>query len=123
MILRHLDILLFDMFHADFFQMRTEIHILVGVSGSVGSMVSRISPRKLDILPHLCAEFFHRGVEHEESAVEFEESHDSIRCCDCKTQCPRKPIHILLICRIRLDTEKRRNCKAPNCHCHTQSIE
>ena len=123
MILRHLDILLFDMLHADFFQMRTEIHILVGVSGSVGPMVSRISPRKLDILPHLCAEFFHRGVEHEESSVEFEESHDSIRSCDRQTQCPRKPIHILLIGRICLDTEERRNCKASNRHCHTQSIE
>ena len=123
MVFRHLDILFFNMLHAYFFQMRTEIHILVGMCGPMGSVMPRISTGKLDILPHLRAQFLHRGMEHEKSAVEFEESHDSICSCDRKTQSPRKPIHILLICRIRLDAEKGRNGETSNRHCHAESIE
>lgn len=123
MIFRHLDILLLNMLHADFLQMRTKKDILVGVRGSVRSMMSGVSPGEFNILPHLRAEFLHRGVEHEEPAIQFEERHDSIRSSDRQTQRPREPVHVRLIGGIRLNTQQRRNRETPHRHRHSETVE
>ena len=123
MVFRHLDILFLNMLHADFLQMRTKIDILVGVRGSMMSVMTGVSARELYILPHFRTELFHRGVEHEEPAIQFEKSHDSICGSDRQTQTPREPVHIRLVCGIRLNTQQRRNCETPHRHRHSKTVE
>ena len=77
----------------------------------------------MDVLPRLGSQPLRGGVEHEEAFVDFEESHDTVRCGHCETDSPGEPVQIRERCISVLDGQERGNGEAADGHGDSEHVE
>ena len=119
-----LDKFVFDPLHVNLFELRAVQRQLIGVSRSVRvTVVTRIAARKLDELPSFGPQTFRGCIQHEETLVQLEQRHNSIRCRHGQRNRPCHPVHGDGGAWCALNAQEGGNCQRANRHREAKGVE